>query len=391
VSPAFVGLLTDRLRAPNASNTNNKQSMGRMGFLAATDITSLKLMYAGYQTGTTGASEKGVTSATTDTMTVEASIEHPEGTFTRVRFAGADQGTLKLAPSTGATASENALWSDYAEIAIPRGAVFWVRTWTDSDAGILYHNASARVTDRGDFHQIGSAVANRVMGGTIGQTVQNTAAGPMAIVGPTDAASIILVGDSIMFGQGYAFNGADFRAGIIGTNLPVGAAHLNLGFPGAKSDDWYDSAVNGRELFQFATHMATNLGVNGTGTAEEIAADNTAIAALFPQDCVKYAVTLTPRGASSTDGWITTGGQTVSGSNATYVAYNALARAGVTGFDGYIEVRRGALEAPPDESGLWQNDAGSALTGDGLHPNTAGYEWVGLQGCVPASLWAVSS
>lgn len=389
-APAFVGLLTDRLRTPNAGTTANKQSNARMAFTAATDITELAVIYAGYQSGSTGAVEKGITTNTTDTMTVEAAVEYPEGTFTRVTFDAADQGTLKIAPSTGTTASENLLTSDFVEVAIAKGERFWIRTFTDSTVGILYHANPARLSAAGDFHDIAaSGLTSLVMGGTISQRVTGTCNGPIAIVGPTDQPSIVLIGDSIDWGYQLTGNGTDFRAGVVGSNLPTGAAHLNVALRGAKSDDWLTLAANGRSFLQYATHAVIGLGINGSGAAQDILDDNLAIAALLPEGCVTYLRTLTPRGASSTDGWTTTAGQTVSGSNATYVAYNALVRAGVEGIAGFIEVRRGALEAEPEDSGLWQNDAGSALTIEGVHPNDAGVAYVGAQGKVPASLWGL--
>lgn len=394
VPTKYEGLVANRLRWPTNSNAGNKQLMSRSLHVASTDLTSLKVMWGGYMAGLSG-QETGFDAAGDSYFDIEASVEYPAGNFTRLTFSGAAQapggdpnvGRCVMAGTGGTLGGVNYnIFSDYAAKVIPAGADFWINYWTNSPRGILY-NATGRWTGAGgnDLCGLGATTPNRVMGGSITHGAGAAGcAGPAAIIGMTDAASVVLVGDSIMFGQGYTDVSQLFKAGIIAPSIPASIPHVNMGLPGAAPSDWYGKVKNMRALFAYCSHMVNNLGINNITNA---AALNSDIAALFPARVKKYLCTVTPRG-QSTDGWATEENQS-SSYKAANQPYNALVRAGVAGYDAYIETCRGWMEGHTLDAYIWRVDeVVGKFTSDGLHPNTVADDWGRDNGKVATSLWS---
>lgn len=388
VPTLYEGLIADRLRFPTTSNGGNKQMMSRSGHRAAADISALTVCFGNYRLDQP---TKGRECGNGGAAEVQASIEYPVGTFTRLTFPAGSQiagdperGNLPAVPTTGAeVAGEGHLWTDYLPIAIPQGEIFHVRCWYANASGILYCGTGTRSTARGDALTVGATAPNQVMGGTVAQSTGSVSAGPVAIVGMTDAPSACLIGDSIMYGLNQTAV-SDFRVGIIGTSLPEGLPFVNLGMPGAEPGNFVDRCINRAELFPLCSHMVNNLGINNlTGAASY----NAAIAADFPERVRRYLCTVTPR-TTSTDSWTTEANQSPSGAVSAQ-AYNALVRAGVAGYDAYIETCRDWMEGHTLDSYVWRVDGVvGKFTSDGLHPNTAANEWGRDNGKVPAALWA---
>jgi hypothetical protein len=376
-------------------NEANKKMMSRSAQQATSDITTFKLSFAGFRGDST---EKGFVDSTISesVLTITCSIEYPAGVFKRVTFSGAHQapggnpnlGQLKCPVGSGATADGYLCWSDWVTLAIPKGAWFWVRHFTEtlSGAGGIFYNGSAtnvtRDTANGDLLNVGVSAADMTMGGTIPQSISGTCAGPALIVGPTVEPSVALVGDSIMWGQNHY--DPSFRVGIIGTSIPTAVAIVNLGSPGATPSDWYSKMPNRSEAIPYVSHMVNNLGINAVSNAASL---NAVVASRFAPEVRKYLCTLTPR-SSSTDAWGTEASQNSAGYAPNNLAYNAQVRAGVAGYDAYIETCRGWMEGNTLDSYVWRVDAGvGKFTGDGLHPNVTANVWGRDQGKIPLTLW----
>lgn len=388
------GLLSSRLRWPSIGNEGNKKMMSRSAQQATGDITTFKLAFAGFRGDSV---EKGFVDGTAaeSVLAITCSIEYPAGVFTRVTFSGAHQapgdnpnvGQVRCPIGSGATASGYLCWSDWVTLSIPKGAWFWVRHFTDTligVGGILYNGSATNVTRdtvNGDLLNVGVTATDMTMGGTITQSVGGTCAGPALIVGPAVEPSVALVGDSIIWGQNHY--DPSFRVGIIGTSIPATVAIVNLGSPGAAPSDWFGKMPNRREAIPYVTHMVNNLGINAVSNAASL---NTVVAGRFAPEVKKYLCTLTPR-SSSTDSWATEVNQNSSG-YAANLAYNAQVRAGVSGYDAYIETCRGWMEGGTLDSYVWRVDAGvGKFTSDGLHPNVAANVWGRDQGKIPSMLW----
>lgn len=394
-SPApgvILGLGGSRMRYHQTFTAGNKQMMCRSHQVAPCDISVFdSVWFAGFST--TSGLEAGPTAVSTDTMTFELALEYPAGVYYRVTFGGSNQGVCKLAMNSaggGATLPENLLGSDSLTGfgTIPAGADYWWRFWTDSTAGIMYHNGH-RDTAGGDLLNVGVTSPNLVMGGAITQNAGvSVCASPAAIIAQVTAASpgVVGGGDSIMFGQGHTVTSlTDMRVGIVGPSLAVNTPFLNLGLPGADFSNWYSRSINQRVFLQYARRWACNLGINNATTPAQMISDQQALLAYVPNAQKKVIVGLTPRSSGGVY-TSTPGTQVAHGANATtYIPYNTLARAVPSGFTGFFETRQGGLEFAID-SGLWQNNAGVALTGDGLHPNTGGYDFLAAAGINAASL-----
>lgn len=384
----YEGLVANRLRFADTANTN-KQMMSRSVHKAATDITFLKVCFAGYRINTPTAGFECGNDASAE---IQASVEYPAGTFTRLTFPSGSQiagdpnrGNMPSVPSTGAVnANEGNLWTDYVSVTIPRNADFWVRFWYDSTVGIRYNGTGTRDSARGDALTVGATAPNQVMGGTVTQTTGSVSAGPAAIVGMTDAASVCMIGDSIVYGQSQTLV-SDFRVGIVGTSLPADIPFVNLGMPGALPSNFVSRCINRAQFFPLCSHMVNNLGINNVTGADGY---NTTTAAAFPARVKKYLCTVTPR-SSSTDSWATEVNQNPSAYITNNQAYNTLVRAGVSGYDAYIETCRGWMEGSTLDSYVWRVDGVvGKFTNDGLHPLTVANVYGRDNNKIPSSLWS---
>jgi lysophospholipase L1-like esterase len=198
---------------------------------------------------------------------------------------------------------------------------------------------------------------------------------PCAIVGdllePTRV--IACIGDSICAGQGVSRTvGGMFEQAARANGYPV----LNAGIPGKQasqldgSGEWAVVA----SIFDYADAVLCNLGTNDLGagaTSAQVITRITDIATLVRgSGKLFYQSTILPKSTSS-DSWVTTGNQTTAADNAARIAVNTWLRTNPAAIDGYIETAN--LVESAEDSGLWAAPGGAALTGDGTHPNTAGY------------------
>lgn len=384
-SVAYTGLVANRVRPLLTAHTGNKQAMSRSYHKSSVDITALQIIWAHWAFGgTAGSFEVG---HGTDAW-LTASIEYPAGTFTQVTFPPAYQATgatvalMPIVSTTAATVAGGNVTSDAMSVTIPANTGFWIRTWYDSTrggaqaGGGIYYVANIRDSANGDLLKVAaSGVADQTMSGTIVHNASTAYLPPIAIIGTTTKAAAIIVGDSIAYSQnGASADPLNSRNGTIATAFPTDLPFLNLSSPGLKAGNCLTASPNRQELYSYGSSMYNNLGINDTtgATAADIAASNTAIAAVFPARTRKYLCTLTPRTSSATDNWTTTSGQTAHGSTPTlYQPYNVLVRAGVSGYTDYIEQTHGVLEAAPDDSGLYVLSADNRILTDAVTTATS--------------------
>lgn len=376
----YEGLVATRARLANFNSTSNVWANARSGHVATDAITSLRLVFGNFRVA--NATEDGHGGSTQTTVT--ASVEYPAGTFTQARFGGNVSATMEAVPTTGAVATGGLVFSDPISVAIPLGATFWVRQFINAPVGLFWvSNARDAALDLLQL-SAASGQTDKTMGGTVAHNGGTGYMAPIAILGQTAKASVILCGDSIMRGFAGTFT-TDARDGIVAPSIPAAIPFLNLAGDGTKANDFLAKCVNRTALFPYCSHMACNLGVNDVISAAQTQADLSSIAAAFPARVKKVNVTIGPR-ASSTDAFVTEANQTPHGGNVTYRAVSNAIRAGsVAGYTAYAEVTRGVLEGTLD-SGKWYAP-GVAHTGDGLHPNPTGYARVVSTGAVPPSLW----
>ncbi len=295
----------------------------------------------------------------------EASIEYPAGTFTRVTFAGSNQGTV---------AAGGDLESDFTAVSIPSGSTFWVRTFFTSGSGVVFHaevdaNENSFDSARGALCEFGTgALTSKVMGGTIAAYSQTTLRAqfvPTAIIQATIRPSWYLLGDSETYGYADTLD----SSGDIG-HFPreVGATfgYTNGGCGNDDSVKFIASHASRVKLGQkWYSHIGFALGVNdlrsagGNRTAATVQTNAQTIFGYFTGK--KFYAACAVHVATNS------GGQTPDANNAQFSAYNNAVRAGLTGVTAFLE--HDDPVATVRNSGMW-----SQPTLEGIHPQQAAYK-----------------
>lgn len=359
----YLGQVATRTSPPNTNGTSsNPQGMSRSTHFARSNITSLQVVFAGfyYSTGDTETARGAATSVT-------ASVEYPVGTITRITFS---------ASNTGSIPSGSYLVSDPISVAIPYGAMFFIREWESNVNGIVYNNSfgsPAGVLAPTDGYQFGTTTPDLTGGGAVAGPGFQGMHFPLAIIAQTVRPSVCLFGDSRAQGYGdtadtYGDIGEFSRA--IGPSL----AYINWGVGGATAQGTVATPGSKVAFSAYCSHILLNYGVNDLifvgRTAAQVVANMNSIIGLFPGK--EIWITTIPPVSSSTDGWVTTTNQTTNANNSVRVTYNTDVRVGsfIVGARGYIEMA-GAVESAFN-SGLWAVSNGTALTVDGTHENLQG-------------------
>ena len=184
---------------------------------------------------------------------------------------------------------------------------------------------------------------------------------------------LLILGDSISDGIG---DNLDIYGGYIRRALGYKFPLLQLTAPGDSVTSFNAMSTRRARLLARcgATHCIYELGTNDFGGGVTFAAlqyqAEIAWERLRARGMKIYACTLTPRTTSS-DGFTTTSGQTLSSFEGYRVAYNTWIRAGADGLiDGFFDPA--AMVETSLNSGLW-NVTGGPFTADGIHPSAIGH------------------
>ena len=369
ISTDYLGQVATSTVIPASSTTGNKQMMTRSPHWARDNIYSLQLVYANwYMTGSPVAETVGQ-----GPIDIQAAIEYPEGTITRVKFSGENQGLIPV--------GEN-LITDELPVVIPYGAKFWVRTWYNCAAGLIYNNYAAGFNEA----VFGVTTPNLVMGGAVASSAQTYT--PVAIIGMTSRPSVAIIGDSRVIGTGDTRDGSLNRgpyARAIGPALP----YINMGVSGARLVTIVDGDLGKRlDLMNYCSHIICALGYNdlatGGASAATVHTQLQTLYGMFPAGKPVWQATIEPGMVTSTDSYVTAANQTInSGANTRRNDFNLGLRSGIEGIQGVLEMCI-PLE---DQSnpGKWYVEGSSALTADGTHANRRGVlRQVALSGLNPS-------
>ena len=367
---AYTGLVATRCGLCEEINTTNRQLMSRSSHVSREAITSLRVAIANWYVPVGSWVETGSGSS----ATVTASIEYPSGTFTQVTFSGSASGVV----SDGAT-----LLSDPVSVTIPDNTPFWVRQYWVSTTGVLINPQDVSGAGTvGDGLEMGvSGITDKTMSGTVSGS--DNYCPPVAIIGTTTKPSVVIVGDSIAWGEGDLTGDTTGTFGILGRGLQASYAFTNLAQRGDDTALFIAGSTRRQALFPYASHLICQYGFNdiygAARSAATVLANQATIRGYMKglgSEKFAYQTTITPK-STSTDSWATTGNQTADGLNGTRLTVNA----GIRGLAYYIELAD-QVESARD-SGKWKV-TGSAFgyTADGVHPNTAGYALVRDSGVV---------
>jgi len=343
-------------RIPDSFAAGNVTIVSRKAYIADVNMTNAGAIYVNFYSKSETASGGNAI--------VASSIEYPSNVFHQLTWSG--NATTTLTNGTWLATDVTPIFAGGTNY-IPKGTMYWVRSFWTNSVGIIYDNFSSPYYDSCDF---GANKTNSTMGGNVG-TIGVQAAGyePVAIIAPVSGLTptVAIIGDSRAAGRGDPNTSG--VGGFYGTtNVFLGNnKFIENHYPTA------NLSISSEDLFNFQTHglnrlaIATNyadiidleLGVNAAQTGTPTAISN--VAAMFaPKDV--WAETISPTTTSS-DGWATVGGQTQQAVEQYLLTYNSLLRNHLEGnIAGVIDI-----EAITATNGLW-SEPGFATT-DGLHAN----------------------
>jgi hypothetical protein len=379
----YLGQVATRAMVPNTnSGGGNRQMMNRTRHIAKSAITSLQVYFANWAlTITTGVEVGGI-----GTAVITGSIEYPVGTFTQLKFGGATSNTM---------ADGGFALSDAANVIIPAGAAFFIRSYFVGAAGIIFttQHGNGFVGDTANGEAMtyaASGVADQTMSGTVTNTAGANAGvmyAPCAILGQTTSPSVFIFGDSRSEGIHDSYDNVTPTAiGEVARAVSQNFAYINSSISASTIQNWLTSNTRQLNLAQYCSHVICQYGVNDIAnsarTAAQVIADRQTARSLFAGK--KFFHTTLPPEVTTSNGYIDLAGQTVSATNGVRVTFNDTVRLGVSGMDGYFDLA--SIAESSLDSGKWIfNGTVNYATTDGTHETPAMNNLYASSGIIPAT------
>jgi len=365
----YTGQLANGCQIANVLNAGLKQAMVRSPHYARATINSLQVVFPNWYAATDNfEKDPGATA------TVKASIEYPSGTFTQITFGGSVSGTIT---------DGGQLVSDSLTIAIPYGAMFWVRAHYDTTAGLVYHATYPRSALSG-WVTSATTTPDLTMSGTVTAPSANIGAfqPPLAIIGPTRRASVALIGDSRTGGFADTAN-ISLDHGLLGRSVGSVCATINIGTPSDMLYNFLNRSTKRRSLLAYCSHAVTAYGINDVTNGRNLAQIQASLTSLCTLTGLPtWISTLSP---ISSGAWTLEdlSDQTTHANNSVRVAVNDSIRAGaITNAMGFIELAD-VVESSRN-SGKWK---APGYTGDGTHELLLATLAIQASRTLPASLF----
>lgn len=361
----YLGQVANRCLLPTTLTLANKQMMSKCGHFAREHITKLKLVYPNFYI-----SAAGVETPTGAVATFRASIEYPVGVFTQALFGGQ---TSIAAPSGGFVVS------DWIKVNIPKGKKFWDKCHRADANGIIYNSPGTNFKSNALHGDALNFSTTTVPDTTMSATATNLDATnhyqPIAILGLTRSGSVLVLGDSLAFGQ----NDTVDAAGDVGLFRFIGASRgiINAARPSDRAQWCLANSDLRRSLGQYVSDIVVQQTINDLGsgarTPAELQGDLVAIGNLLRAAYPDKRLWLATSIPQTADGTNAAAGAT----NANRVIMNNWKRAVPDPFDGCLDVADpieglGATTLVRD-GGRFADNAFMDTTGAGTHPTAAGY------------------
>lgn len=368
----YEGLIASKAGYVSQASGTNKQVQARSYHVASDDITSLKIAVGNWYMSI--ADGIGVTMTEVGSggnCTITASIEYPIGSYTQITFSS---GASSIVVPTGTTR-----FSDYCTpaLTIPRGAVFGIGQYRVYAGNGLYNpfrNSSVGGAQNDQCRVAASGLSDVTMGGTLTDDSVHGCP-PLAIIGMTRRASLVVIGDSVGAGRFTNTSQPDWRQGIICAGLPVDYPFLNLSLGGEAASTALTNGTGRGPLWPYCSHFVSQEGANDLlagSSAATLKTNQEAILATLPAGPRKLVTTIIPNTSSASGNYLSDADQTNNwGSN--QATYNASVRSGsIVGADDYLEVEH-ACESSSG-SRKWKSDGTpKKYVFDGIHPVSFGY------------------
>ena len=373
VFPRRVAQVSNRVGLPHQKAGTATRQGWRSWQISYVPLTAISVgIWNGY---VNGAALVGVETGCGGPLTAALSIEYPAGTFTRLTWAGAAQGTI----------ADNAIaYTDMVPlpVTIPAFAKFRIAgDYEYLSGGTVPSSGWVNACDRamGDEYQVNTTADFTLTSTVLGSgSVQGVF--PQLVLGSSDRVVWGFVGDSIANGVNDAFFDPSGGRGLFGRALAESGPHLNYGVNGDRVQYAATNYARRLALMQAGgvTSAILQLGVNdlaGGRTSAQILADRASMRAMLA-GIVVFDTTITPQ-TTSTDVYKTAAQQTVSATstNTQRTTTNAALRgavqpnsAGLIDVVSLLETSTAYEHGPVQDGGVWlpRYIAGS----DGTHPNS---------------------
>lgn len=316
---------------PSSASPLSTVGTARIPYYVAVAATDLRLVYNNWNSTSSGDQTPAAD------LVLEAGIEYA-GTIYKVTFGGKTSVTI----NPGGVAI-----SDPIAVKVTAASTVYVRTYTSGTGWYPNHRAwndaggSGGWTVTSNLTAAGSAAIADSVSGAVDML------GPTAILGTPVSGpvkTVLGLGDSIMASLTDFQNnqpGVNTVSPMLGGGGFLGRAAVAAGFGyiniGVKSDlAQFQFSAPGpyrrMQLSRFCRTALINYGTNdiaGGRTLAQVQADLIAFwTYLSGKGLRTFQTTILPRSASSTDGWLTTANQTVTGQEAVRTAFNDWLRDG---------------------------------------------------------------
>lgn len=311
-------------------------------------------------------------------ITVRAAIERPDGTKIPVFFNGSRD--VVIQPGANAVSDPVAVDVKYDDAS----AFVYSRNYVTVTSGQKFPLNQYVVTasNAQDQMDIGTTTTDKTLTGT-GASAAGQGFGPTIVLGNRPVASrrkplVAIVGDSIPWGNDDTTTGADAGLkdrGFVNRALETAVIPYVKIAAGGDSPSYFNQFTKSqyrRGLITGSEYAIFYASINRIRLGDSFATVQADALAMWNWLAARgmkvYACTIGPKTTSS-NGWTTTGAQTLDTYNANRVLFNDWIRTTPAPLTGYFEVAD-VMETARN-SGIWKVDGAGSYTTDGLHPKTS--------------------
>jgi hypothetical protein len=304
-SPQYEGLVSTRnqiAKGTQSALSIYATAMGRTAHVATENLNAIKVVFGNFYINS-NVPDQGNSAA----ATITASIEYPAGTCTQIKFNGSASVTIP---------NINVAFSDYTTTSIPSGATYWIREWWSNPNGVLANLWNSPTLGDQLFINGSGATPDQTVSCTtvIGNFTQYSIP-QLAIIGHTINPSVIVVGDSLGWGNSDIIaDPSSNQVGTVvrsfGTSLPF----LNLSVGGEAAGSFIANSPARQQVLTYGSHLVSEFGANdffvlGNTTAAQVEASLQTVYALARPGQKIFQTTITPHTLSATK-WISPDDQT---------------------------------------------------------------------------------
>jgi lysophospholipase L1-like esterase len=365
---AYIGVVASRCGAMDQYYSGNWYMDGATVHVATEGLTKLKVIHPNWSVQ--GLADTG----SGGTLTLSATIDYINTAgvqiLTPITYSGA---------TTTVITNGNNSNPDWMVVDIPKGRTFRIRyhgVWTvgmcATGSNYIPIYASGTLFE-GQNNGNGVDVANQLTSASPTYAVGSIVFRPVAILGNTNRATVLICGDSIAVGTKDAEDYA-LKCGVLERSIPFGVINIARGGELAQVVTSTPANISKRiALAQYCTHVIVNYGTNDLASGYTAVQVQGFLNTFYTQNFVgkSYIVcTLLPK---TTGTWDTAAAQTVTVYDAQLLALNDIILTGtITGQSGTIDLHEIFSDAYATNKWKVYGTTATAITSDGIHPNHKG-------------------